>query len=145
VKETNSGFGGELSAYRHLEVSDWRFSIGRSFIPTGDSGKATLDQFRVQYDRMLSQRLSLRVAGRFDSRNALGTTTLNTGTDRDYARGDLSIRWLVTPTWYVGAGYAYIWEDRETAFSDAANNKFFVNFGYRGLSRGDPTGNQDQQ
>jgi hypothetical protein len=137
VTETTSDVGGELTMYRKLEVSEWRFTVGRSFIPTGDSGKATLDHARIQYDRMLSQRFSLRAAARYDSRNALGETTITTGTDRDYARADLSLRWYVTQTWYVGGGYAYIWEDRQEAPSDASNNKIFLNFGYRALGRGD--------
>jgi hypothetical protein len=78
--------GGELTAYRKLEVSEWRFTVGRSFIPTGDSGKASLDHVRVQYERLLTQRLTLNAAARYDSRNALGKTTTTTGEDRDYAR-----------------------------------------------------------
>jgi len=35
----------------------------------------------------------------------------------------------------VGGGYNYIWEDREQATSDAQNNRFFINFGYQGLSQ----------
>jgi hypothetical protein len=35
----------------------------------------------------------------------------------------------------VGGGYSYIWEDREQADSDADNNRFFINFGYQGLSQ----------
>jgi hypothetical protein len=136
-KETTSDVGGELTAYRKLEVSEWRFTVGRSFIPTGDSGKASLDHVGAQYERSLSQRLSLRAAARYDSRNALGTTTISTGDDRDYARADLSLKWFVSPTWYIGGGYAYIWEDRQQAISDASNNKFYLNFGYRALSRGD--------
>jgi hypothetical protein len=136
-KETTTDVGGQLTAYRKLEVSEWRFMVGRSFIPTGDSGKATLDHARLQYERLLSQRLSLRAAARYDSRNALGTTTITTGQDRDYARADLSLKWFVSPTWYIGGGYAYICEDRQQAISDASNNKFYLNFGYRALSRGD--------
>ena len=129
--------GGELTAYRKLEVSEWRFTVGRSFIPTGDSGKATLDHARVQYERLLSQKVTLNAAARYDSRNALGKTTITTGQDRDYARADISLKWYVSPTWYIGGGYAYIWEDRQEALSDASNNKFYLNFGYRALSRGE--------
>ncbi len=57
------------------------------------------------------------------------------GNDRDYARVDLSLRWMVTSTWFLRGGYSYIWEDRQTAVSDADNNQFFVSFGYRGLDR----------
>jgi hypothetical protein len=132
-EETTSDFGGSLTAFRKLEVSEWRVSVGRAFIPTGDNGKAIADRFRIQYDRMISQRLSFRGAGRYDSRS--GLSELDEGNDRDYARVDLSMKWLITQKWYVGGGYSYIWEDREQAVSDAQNNRFFINFGYQGLSQ----------
>lgn len=132
-KETSSDFGGALTAYRKLEVSEWRLTVGRVFIPTGDNGKATSDQFRIQYDRLLSQRLSFSGAARYDSRSSL--SVIHSGSDRDYARLDLSLKWLMTRSWYIGGGYSYIWEDREQATSDAANNKLFINFGYQGHSQ----------
>jgi hypothetical protein len=133
AEETTSDVGGTLTAFRKLEVSEWRLSVGRSFVPTGDNGKAIVDRIRVEYDRSLSQRLTFRGAARYDSRSNLGE--LNEGNDRDYARVDLSLKWLITETWYVGGGYSYIWEDREQAVSDADNNRLFINFGYQGLGQ----------
>jgi hypothetical protein len=132
-EETTSDVGGTITAFRKLEISEWRLSVGRWFVPTGDNGKSTVDRFRVQYDRQLSQRLTFRGAARYDSRTSL--SELNEGNDRDYARLDLSMKWLITQRWYVGGGYSYIWEDREQADSDADNNRFFINFGYQGLSQ----------
>jgi hypothetical protein len=132
-EENTSNLGGELTAYRKLEVSDWRLSIGREFIPTGDRGKSELTFARAQYNRRLSERLSLHAAARYDSRTSI--SDLGFSDDRDYARVDLSLRWFLTPTWYIGGGYAYIWEDRQQAPDSADNNKFFINIGYRALSR----------
>ncbi len=133
LEESTNDFGGTLTAFRRLEVSEWRFSVGRTFIPTGDSGKSVIDRLRLQYDRLLSERLSFRGAARYDVRT--GLSQLDQGNDRDYARVDLSLKWLVSQKWYVGGGYTYMWEDREQATSDAANNRFFINFGYQGLSQ----------
>jgi hypothetical protein len=133
VEETTSDVGGTLTVFRKLEISEWRFSAGRAFIPTGDTGKSVADRFRVQYDRLLSERLSFRGTARYDSRS--GLTTLDEGRDRDYARVDLSMKWLLTQKWYLGGGYSFIWEDREQATGDAQNNRFFINFGYQGLSQ----------
>jgi len=132
LKETTTGFGGDLSAYRKFEVTEWRFSVGRSFVPTGDRGKSELDLLRLQYERQLSQRLTFRGVGRYESRNSLGGT--EGGTDRDFARLDLSLKWLITQNWYVGGGYAYMWQDRAAAIDSADNNKFFITFGYVGLA-----------
>lgn len=133
TEETTSDFGGSITAFRELEVSTWRLVAARRFLPTGDSGKQTLDSIRLQYDRNLSERLELRGAARLESRS--GLATIGSSAERDYARADLSLRWFATPTWYVGGGYTYIWQDREADPTSADNNRFFVNFGYRGLRR----------
>lgn len=133
TEENTSDFGGSIVAFRELEVSTWRLSASRRFQPTGDSGKQTLDTIRLQYDRSLSERLEFRGVARFESRSGLGT--IASSSERDYARVDSWLRWFVTPTWFVGGGYTYIWQDRESAPSSADNNRFFVNFGYRGLAR----------
>jgi hypothetical protein len=133
TEETTSDFGGSITAYRKLEVSTWRLVAARRFLPTGDSGKQTLDSIRLQYDRDLSERLAIRGAARLESRS--GLATIGASTERDYARADLALRWFATPTWFVGGGYTYIWQERESDPTSADNNRFFVNFGYRGLRR----------
>jgi hypothetical protein len=133
VEESTSGWGGTVSAYRKGEVSAWRLSVGRTFIPTGSGGKATSDQLRLRYSRDLTPRLEFTGAGRYESRNSLSTGSQ--GDDRDYARADIALRWMMAPTWYLQGGYSYIWEDREGAAGAANNNRFFVSVGYQGLDR----------
>ena len=133
VKESTSGWGGAVSAYRKGQVSAWRLTAGRTFIPTGSNGKAESDQVRLQYDRDLTQRLAFKGVGRYESRNSLSTG--GQGNDRDYARADLSLRWMMAPTWYLEGGYSYIWQDRESAAGATHNNKFFIGFGYQALAR----------
>ena len=132
-EESTSGWGGEFTGYRTTEVSSLRVAVGRSFIPTGDGGKAESDQLRLQYDRDLNERLSLLGVARYESRNSI--STVGRSSDRDYARVDLSVKWLMTPTWFLQGGYSYIWQDRESASGDAANNKIFATVGYKGLGR----------
>jgi hypothetical protein len=90
-----------------------------------------VDEFRLQYERDLSPRLSFTGSGRFETRNAI---TSNTDGDRDFARADLSVEYMLMPAWYVRGGYAYLWQDRESDPGDADNNQVFVSVGYRGLS-----------
>ena len=132
-EESTSGLGGSLTAYRKLEVSDWRFTLSRQYLPTGDGGKSESDQFRLQYDRDFSERLSFRGAARYEMRNAI--TESGGGDDRDYARLDLSLNWFMSETWYLRGGYSYIWQDREQDNGDADNNKLFVSVGYQGIRR----------
>lgn len=133
-EESTSGWGGNLTAYRELEVSEWRLSIGRRFIPTGDGGKSVSDSIRMEYDRDLSERLAFEGAARFETRNTLREEG-SADDDRKYARVDLALEWFMTPTWYVKGGYSYIWNETESATGSAENNKVFVSFGYRGLRR----------
>jgi hypothetical protein len=133
IEESTSGWGGSLTAYHKLEVSDWRFAISRTYIPTGDGGKSESDLLRLQYNRSFSERLSFLGAARYEMRNAL--TETGGGDDRDYARVDLSLNYYFTQTWYVQGGYSYTWLDRQTTAGDADNNRLFVSVGYQGLRR----------
>lgn len=132
-EESTSDWGGTLTAYRRQDVGAWRFTLGRRFIPTGSGGKATSDQLRLQYDRDLSERMVFSSAARYETQAAL--TEAGARDDRDYARVDLSLEWMLTPTWYVGGGYSYIWQDREEDPSAVDNNRVYLSVGYRGLQR----------
>lgn len=133
AEESTSGWGGTLTGYRKGEVSEWRASVGRNFIPTGSGGKAESDLLRIQYTRDFTERLRFSGAGRYEARTSL--TERGSSDDRDYARADLSLDYMLAPTWFVRGGYSYIWQDRETATDSADNNKFFISAGYRGLPR----------
>lgn len=128
---TNSGWGATVSAFHQREVSEWRFSAGRRFVPSDDARKAEIDQFRLQYDRDLSQRLRFKGALRYETRNSPLPTARSD--DRDFARVDLSIEWQMAQKWYLAGGFSHILVDRAQAAGSASNNKVFVGFGYRGL------------
>ncbi len=132
VDATNSGWGATVSGWHQREVSVFRFSAGRRFVPSDDARRAEIDQFRLQYDRDLSQRLRFKGALRYETRNSPLPTARSD--DRDFARADLSLEWRMTETWYLGGGYSYIWNDREQATGSASNNKLFIAVGYRGLA-----------
>jgi hypothetical protein len=122
-----------VTGYYQGEVSRWRATAGRTFIPTGSGGRAESDQVRLQYDRDFSARLSFSGAGIYESRNSL--TERGSNNDRDYARADFKLTWLMTSTWFIEGGYSYIWEDRVDATGDAYNNRIFAGVGYKGLGR----------
>ncbi|TAK51511.1 MAG: hypothetical protein EPO25_16270 [Gammaproteobacteria bacterium] len=132
VDATNSGWGATVTGWHQREVSVFRFSAGRRFVPSDDARRAEIDQFRLQYDRNLSQRLAFKGALRYETRNSPLPTARSD--DRDYARADLSLEWRMTEKWYLGGGYSYIWNDREQAAGSASNNKLFIAVGYRGLA-----------
>lgn len=132
-EETSSNWGGTILGFWEGEVSKWRYSIGRSIVGTGGRSKSELDQLKLQYERNLTERLLFTGAGRLESRNSIAS--VEQANDRDFARADLTLRWMLSRTWYVEGGYSYLWEDREIEEGDASNNKLFISFGYIGLDR----------
>jgi hypothetical protein len=135
IEETNSAYGLELNAAYGSPVSRWALSLGRQVTPTGSGGLSNLDQVRVQYDRAFSERLSLTTAVRAFRNRSVSEITANNNDDRDYARANVSLNFMITATWYVRAGYEYTWQDREADSRSANNNLVSLAFGYRGLQR----------
>ncbi|MGB7739908.1 MAG: hypothetical protein WBM03_12415 [Steroidobacteraceae bacterium] len=132
--ESFSGWGGNFTAYWKGPASQWRLTTGRAYRPSDKGGRETSDQFRVQYKRKLTARLKFDGAGRYVRERALDSRS--SSSDRDYARLDLSLRWMISPTLYLGGGYSYLWQEyMSVGGSTAASNRLFVSFGYSGLGR----------
>ena len=70
AEDSSSNWGGSVLGYWRGEVSSWRFSLGRSIVGTGARGKSELDELKLQYERDLTQRVSLTGVGRLQSRNS---------------------------------------------------------------------------
>ena len=131
IDESTSGWGAVATSYWQGEVSEWQFSAGKTFTPTGRGGKSTAYQARVQYDRDLSARWQFRGAVRVlrdESINQIGENG-----NRDYGRLESSLRWKMAPTWFVEGGYSYTYQDRVSDPEAADDNKFFIGVGYLGL------------
>lgn len=55
------------------------------------------------------------------------------GNNRDYGRGDIALRWRVTPTWFAEGGYSYIYQKYSSDPSNAMDSSVYLRFGYQGL------------
>ena len=133
AEETTTDVGAQFSTVHRGEISDLRLVVGRDISPTGEGGRSTVDQIRAQYDRELSGRLSFTgVLFAFQQR-ALANAALNTENRRKLVTGELSLRWMMTPTWFIRGGYGYNWQERSLTSGSAANNLAFVVFGYQAL------------
>jgi hypothetical protein len=133
TSESTSGVGGNLTAYLNGTRDQWRFMLDSGWYPTGDGGKQKTDQARLQYRRDLTQRLQFNGAARYLRTRALSSS--DDTDDRDYARLELSLRWMASPNWYVGGGYNLTWQEYVIEQDSAENNQFFLNCGYLGLGR----------
>jgi hypothetical protein len=133
AEESTTDVGVEFSTIHRGEVSTLRLVLGRDISPTGEGGRATSDQIRAQYDRSLSARLSFTgVLAGFRQR-ALANQAINIDSRRDLATGELSLQWMMTPTWFVRGGYGYNYQKRSSTPGSANNNRAFLTFGYQAL------------
>lgn len=132
-EENTTDVGAEISAVHHFEISDLRVVLGRDISPTGEGGRATLDQVRLQYDRELSERLTFTGLVSAYSQRALANQVLNLDNRRDVGTGALQLQWMMTPTWFIRGGYDYNYQKRTQIPGSAGNNRVFLLFGYQAL------------
>lgn len=129
--ETENNFGGELAGIYRTETGRVRYSLGRRFEPTSAGNRSVTDEVRLQYDWNYSQRMAIRTAVRAFQREAQGDAS--GGNEREQLRAELGLTWMITPTYFIGGGYEYTWQEREQDTSSAENHALYINFGYRGL------------
>lgn len=113
------------------QITRVRLSAGRSLNPSGDGDRVVRDEVRLAVDRDLSQRLVLKAVLRAAQQKAQGGGVATS--DRDYARGELSLEWKAARTWFVRGGASYTWQDRKIEPDSAKNRSVFLVIGYRGL------------
>lgn len=128
--DESDNWGMTAGLVRQGEVSELRFNVGRTFTPSLGS-RATVDQIRLQYSHGLTQRLRFNTAFRAFNREAQGVDI--SGNDREYLRGDLGLRYNLTPTWYATGGYSYIWQKYENEPRSTDDQVLMFSIGYRGL------------
>jgi hypothetical protein len=132
--ETQTNYGFDVNLLRRTEQGRLRLSAGRSLRPTSGGAMATTDEFRAQYDHDYSARVSMRMAVRALSQESVGAFA-GRGSDRDYARAELSLTRMMTPTVFIRFRYDYTWRDVARDEGSANNHLFFAGLGYRGLDR----------
>ena len=114
------------------EVSQLRATLGRDLSPTGSGSRSMIDEVRVQYDRNFTQRWQWITALRAFRTEAQGDN-VSSNNNRDYARAETELRWRITPTWYVGGGYTYAWQEYETSIDSQSESIYILKVGYLGL------------
>ncbi|MGH8323584.1 MAG: hypothetical protein ACRETD_07270, partial [Steroidobacteraceae bacterium] len=54
---------------------------------------------------------------------------------RNYTRADIEAEWLMTPVFFIKAGYEFTWQKFSTDTNSAANHSFSIGIGYQALKR----------
>jgi len=129
--ETSTNWGLMVETRREGQISDWRFSLGRTFNPSDSGTRTELDQIRAQYNRNLTQRWRFTGAIRaYQARSQGGNFR---GNDRDYLRGDLGIEWRWRQTWSLRGEYSYIEQKYENDGQTRSDNMLQLKIRYEGL------------
>jgi hypothetical protein len=138
--QTTTAWGLEWVGTHRFQVGKVQFSIGRFLEPSSIGGRVALSQFRVQYDRPLSERLSFSGAVRATHTELIGSALAAQEPPENRTNAEMYLRYDITRTWYVTGGYIFA-RSRDLGESNLAySNGVVLTVGYRGLEPPRPVG-----
>ncbi len=126
---SKTAFLWNLGLDRQLEVTRWRFEIGRRVTPSGSGSLVERDMARVVMERQLQPRWALRL-----SAVGLQTNAVDEGisdNDRDYLQGRATLGWQWTRSWTVEGSYSLTHQDFADIPGDAQEHEIRLSFIYR--------------
>jgi hypothetical protein len=131
--ETATSWGLEWVGTHKYRIGSVQFSIGRFLEPSSIGGRVALNQFRAQYYRPLSARLSFSGAVRVTDTEVIGNALAAEEQPEHRVNAELYLHFDMTPTWYVQLGYIFA-RAADVGVADLAySNGVLLTFGYRGL------------
>lgn len=130
---TVTTWGGDLNASYKAVTQQFRADLSRLITPSGGGSVYVNNQLQFEYDRMLTQRLSLTAAALL--LRTRGVTAEVSDNGRNYVRTLIEAKWMMTRTWFIQGGYQYTSQKYEVNPDGAANNRLYLRFGYQGLNR----------
>jgi len=122
----------EISFRKQTELSTLSLGIFRRLNPNAVGFLVERNEFRTNYRRRLSERLSAGVGFRYLDSGPLDRP----GQDREYARADFDVEWAFTPSWALSVAYGAVDQELSGVRPDGSANLLSVGAVYRGLSRG---------
>jgi hypothetical protein len=131
--QSATAWGLEWVGTHRYRVGDVQFSIGRFLEPSSIGGRVSLDQFRAQFYRPLSARLSFSAAIRVTDAKLIGAQLTDDEAPEHRTNAETYLRFDVTPTLYVAAGYIFARAVDLGASNLAYSNGVLLTFGYRGV------------
>jgi hypothetical protein len=130
-RETETNWGVEFKGFRKGRASRIDYAVGRYLAASGIGSRVQRDELRAQYLRQLTPRFDYRGAVRGGTEERLGFA--DNSRDRNYVRAEFFVRWFMSQTLYISAGYRYSWQKYKSFPDDATDNAALVLFGFRGL------------
>jgi hypothetical protein len=132
-EERTNDWGASFTTAYSGDVDQWRLTAARTYAPNGRGGKSSFDQFRLQYDRDLSERLQFTGAARYVKDEAIDDA--GSADDRELALFGITLTWRVTARWFIRGGYQYLFQDKSSEPDKADDNRIMLGIGYQGLGR----------
>lgn len=133
VRSQSNAWGATVNAVYKAQASQFRVNAGRTLTPSGGGGLYVNDQVQFQYDRNLTERLTLTGAVVALRNHGLSPGTVNFS--RDYLQTAINMKYMIRRTWFVQGGYQYARQKFQTNPDSAVNNRVYISFGYQGLGR----------
>jgi hypothetical protein len=137
-----TAWGLEWVGKHRYRIGSVQFSIGRFLQPSSIGGRVALSQFRVQYYRPFSARLSFSGAVRVTHTQIIGAALAAQQPAENRANAELDLRFDITPKWYVTAGYIFARASNVGQANLAFSNGVALTIGYRGLEPPRPVDNR---
>ena len=109
-RETLTAWSAEWTGTHKFLTSQVQFSVGRFLQPSSFGGRTSVDQFRVQYSRTFTHRLSGTVAVRVTRNTDIGDTTTEDSGNRDRAQLQTSLGYLITEQLTLSGGYRFAYQ-----------------------------------
>lgn len=122
------GFG------KQTETSAFALDLLRTTNPSATGYLTERNEFRILYQRQMSQRLTASAALRAIQARALDESERVSG--RDIARLSLALKWAFTPTWSLNFGYEAVSQDFvDRLRADGEANLIAIGISYQGRAR----------
>lgn len=131
IENASSDFTYALGFRKRAIQSTLNVDIQRLLAPNGVGFLVERNEFRVNYERRMTERLTGGVAVRYIEVGALE----GGGATRDFSRIDLNLEWAFTQTWSLNTALGAMDQQFGGPRADGDANIFTVGVVYRGLSR----------
>jgi hypothetical protein len=133
IRTLSTGTGATYSTTWIGQIQKVEVSVGRTFTPSGNGGNFAANQVQIEYQRDLGPRTHFLAAARYLDETSV--SPVFSSSDYSAVNATASLKWSLTPTWYLTGGLEYVREHFSSSFGNGANGMVYVAVGYQGLGK----------
>jgi len=125
--------GGSIDISYKTELDRFRLTGRRSISPSGGGAVYTTDRLQFQYDHTFTPRFAM--TGAVSAIKTHGLTEDLEGDDRKFAQALVEAHYALTRYFFLQGGYQYAWQRYQEDPDSSANNRVYIQIGYKGLGQ----------